>query len=425
MRLLLSIVLTLVAGTMRGQNRLDTISKYFNEAELVCSKNVSLWNQSIYGPILLVDTDSRRFVTNHPADSSSLSSKIGEGKLPKEINMANTALNWNALRWAMLLLPLPADYHQRLNLLAHELFHRIQPELSLTTLNADNTHLDKKEGRIYLRLELEALRHAIRSNEKKTRIRDLTNALYFRKIRYQLFPGSDSTENLLELNEGLAEYTGLILSDRSNPEIVTHLDESITTFLGNKTFVRSFAYQTIPLYGFLLRTMKDPLWNQKVDANTKLTHIFVKEFGITLPENLDAYAAREAIQYGSIDITDEETTRQAANQKRVDDLKKKLILDSHLDLFFEQMQVSFNPTEVISLDEHGTVYPEIRVTDKWGILTVTSDALMSPSWNKITVTHPDKIEGRLAAGAGWTLELNTDRYELVKDANGNFLVSKK
>ena len=78
----------------------------------------------------------------------------------------------------------------------------------------DNNHLDKKQGRIYLRLELEALQTAVKLQGQDA-IPHIINALRFRKLRHQIYSDADSTENLLELNEGLAEYTGLMMSERT------------------------------------------------------------------------------------------------------------------------------------------------------------------------------------------------------------------
>jgi hypothetical protein len=36
----------------------------------------------------------------------------------------------------------------------------------------------------------------------------------------------------------------------------------------------------------------------------------------------------------------------------------------------------------------GTVYPTVRITDKWGILEVYAGALMSPDWKQVTVAAP-------------------------------------
>lgn len=54
------------------------------------------------------------------------------------------------------------------------------------------------------------------------------------------------------------------------------------------------------------------------------------------------------------------------------------------------MNVSFDPRNIIPVEDKGTVYPQIRVTDNWGILEVTKGALMSPNWDKISVSSPVK-----------------------------------
>ena len=195
----------------------DSLANYLNELKDATKKNQNLWNINIYGPILLVNPDTRQLYSNY-TDSAGLLKKNGNiysGNLPAEINIANTAVDWSGRRWAMIMLPLPENKEVRINLLAHELFHKAQPSLGFKLFNTQNNHLDQRDGRIYLRLELEALKKALQAtndNELKTH---LTNAFTFRKYRYSLYPGADTTENLLELNEGLAEYTGLIISGRN------------------------------------------------------------------------------------------------------------------------------------------------------------------------------------------------------------------
>jgi hypothetical protein len=79
----------------------------------------------------------------------------------------------------------------------------------------------------------------------------------------------------------------------------------------------------------------------------------------------------------------------------------------------------------LSTEDNGTVYPNIRVTDNWGVLTVENGALMSSNWNKISVTVPLKNETKNIYGDGWKLELK-DGYSVVKDETiGNYKLSKK
>ncbi|ULT23417.1 hypothetical protein KUH03_30125 [Sphingobacterium sp. E70] len=75
------------------------------------------------------------------------------------------------------MLPLPEHRDDRINLLAHESFHRIQPELGFKLNNANNNHLDEKDGRISLRLEFEALKKALASSDKKE-IKNISVAPY-------------------------------------------------------------------------------------------------------------------------------------------------------------------------------------------------------------------------------------------------------
>ncbi len=120
-----------------------------------------------------------------------------------------------------------------------------------------SVHLDTKEGRIYLKLELEALKRALNTSHPATHIK---NALLFRQYRYQLFPEAPKAENSLEILEGLAEYTGSILSQRGDSELKEHYTSQIDWFYTLPTFVRSFAYFTTPVYGYLMH-QTDQSWN--------------------------------------------------------------------------------------------------------------------------------------------------------------------
>jgi hypothetical protein len=255
----ITLFFSLIIMKTAAQTFQDRIATYFSEIKERCEDHHALWEKNLYGAILLVNPKSRQVFANEP-DSSHVLIKdrdIYSGMLPNNINIANTVTNWNGKRWAMILLPLPENQYERVNLLAHELFHREQRSLGFVFNNTGNNHLDQREGRIYLRLELEALKKAILSTSKQEQQQHLTDALTFRKYRHTLFASAAAEENQLELNEGIAEFTGLIFSNRNEKQASTHLVKSIETFLTNKTFVRSFAYHTIPIYGYILYSRKN------------------------------------------------------------------------------------------------------------------------------------------------------------------------
>lgn len=407
---------------------LEKVSGYFQETQKATAENRQLWNLDLYGPILFVDPNTRKVVANE-ADSLGVlreTSGVYVGKLPTEINTANTSTTWNGKRWAMILLPLSAKLNERLNLITHELFHRAQPALGFMSSSADNNHLDQKQGRTCLRLELDALRAAIQASSKEEAVSHVKSALIFRKLRHYLYPRSDSTENLLELNEGLAEYTGLVMSKRSAKEMTEHLLKGIDDFQGNKTFVRSFAYQTIPLYGHLTRGLVKEFWNQDITANTNLCDYFITSFRVDIPDDIQAHATRLSTSYSGEQIDKEEQQREDDNLKLINEMIVKFVKEPHLEIRFERMNISFDPTNLIPLENFGTVYPTMRITDNWGILTVDGGALLAADWSKVSVTIPEKKDNRTVRGKGWSLELNTDQYIIDRDkTSSNYYIRKK
>ncbi|WP_083996800.1 hypothetical protein [Chryseobacterium sp. BLS98] len=404
----------------------DTIPTYFEEIQNAAQKGFKLWNKNLYGSILLVDPKTQQVYSNEPnADNSlQLQNKIYTGQLPDSMNIANTSVQWSGKNWAMIMLPLPENHYERVNLLAHELFHRTQPSLGFVQSNKESNHLDQKDGRIYLRLELEALKKAINSDSEKERKIHLANAFIFRKYRNTLFPNSATFENQLELNEGIAEYTGFIISGRNNDQAKKHLISSIDTFFSNPTYVRSFAYHTVPVYGYLL-SLKNNFWNQEVSANTNITDFFIKKFDINIPVNLKGAAEKNSNRYNGIQILKEEQVRENKIKKQIIEYQSKFIEQPHLEINFEKMNVSFDPRNILPIADKGIVYPNIRVTDNWGILEVKNGALMSPDWSKISVSIPTKTEEQKVEGDGWTLLLK-DRYTIKKDEKtNNYRIIKK
>lgn len=388
------------------QSLQKNIPVYFNEIKTATKKSYNLWNKDLYGPILLVDPKTRQVFANE-SDTMGVfkyDGNIFSGILPDNINIANTSINFSGKRWAMIMLPLPRNKKDRINLLAHESFHTVQPSLGFVLYNPENNHLDQKDGRIYLRLELEALKKAVQSSSRKEVQQHLTDALTFRKYRHLIYTGSDSTENLLEINEGIAEFTGFVVSKRTKKQAKGHFINGINSFLTNPTFVRSFAYHTTPVYGYLLFS-KSKKWNKEITTKTDLTDYFIKAFNVNIPNDLEVAVERLSDIYNGKTIIQEETAREEETKRLVAEYKHKFIEQPHFEIQFEKMNVSFDPRNIIPIEDKGTVYPNIRVTDLWGILTVENGALMGVNWDKISITNPITIEENKIVGDGWTLEL--------------------
>jgi hypothetical protein len=424
--LILSIILLKTAFLSgQGSSLNDSISGYFQEIKINTDNYKDLWDLDLYGPILLVNPLTRQVYSNYPDTAQFLKpgGNIYTGVLPLMTNIANTAITWNGKNWAMIMFPLPENKQERLDLLSHELFHRSQSALGFEMKNPENNQLDVKDGRIWLRLELEALRKAVLAKNMNETIVHLTNALIFRKYRYNLFPGASSNENLLELNEGMAAYTGNMMSGRNESELVIFFDNRLTEFQKWPTYVRSFAYVTTPIYGFLL-SRTDKYWNKKIRKDTNLTDFFIEAFKLPLPKDFISVSTLSK-KYSVEEITSEETARDQIIKQRIAAIKTKFIDLPHLEIYFEKMSISFDPRNIIPLEDKGSVYPTLRVSDNWGILTVTDGALIESNWSKVTVSSPTSINADKASGNGWTLDINKG-YILEKNtATGNFILKKR
>ena len=141
----------------------------------------------------------------------------------------------------MVVWPPRADSLERRVLLAHELWHRIQDSLGLPSGMPSNAHLATRDGRLWLRLEGRALRKALGA-AGTLRLRALEDAIVFRRARRSLFPGSESDERTLELNEGLAEYSGIMLAIESPVARREQADRRLGILDSATHFERDFAY---------------------------------------------------------------------------------------------------------------------------------------------------------------------------------------
>ena len=378
----------------------------FNEVNEILNRHSKFWDTKLYGPILLVNPTTREFISNQDT------STITKGILPDSVTIANTTVFWNSKQWVMITLPLPQNKLERNNLIIHELFHRMQHKIGFNKLNeANNQHLDTYQGRILLKLELEALKKALLNTSKDAVNKHLKNAFIFR-LKRQKNDTVKMAENALEINEGIAEYTGMMLG-RKNSNIEQHLIKNINNFYTNKTFVRSFAYQTIPVYGYLL-SKTTPYWHKQIKHNTVLTDYFLKAFNIPSSYNIDYIEIAQQNDYNYTSIISDERKREQQKIALKKAYIKKFTQDTTLQIGLKNMNISFDPRNISPLDKLGTVYPNLKISDNWGILTVKNSALISVNWDSITVSKPNYKSDSILKGDGWKLVLKPN-WSLIKN----------
>jgi hypothetical protein len=404
--------------------------KYFAEAGLLCGRDAGrLWGRSLCGAMLFVDSDTLEVVANQPDKEGRLAQKASVfiGRLPENVGAANTAVTWAGVRWTMIMWPLPSNRYARARLMLHEMFHRVQDELGLPAGNPSNNHLDSMEGRVWLQLEWLALREAVthRGAERKQAIAD---ALLFRSLRRRLFPQAATEERALEMNEGLAEYTGVRLSGRTVDEWAGYLAAQLDQAAYSNSFVRSFAYTSGPAYGFLLDETKAP-WRKGLKASDDLGMLLEKAYSIKLPEDLKRGAQDRLTLYDGDELRLKEMARETRRQQTLAKFRARLVDGPVLVIpITESFNYTFNPNNLASLDGVGTIYPTLKASDAWGTLNVTDGALMTREDGKaarVYVAAPAAATTGSIKGDGWTLELNAGWHLAAGERKGDYVLKKE
>ncbi len=427
------VVVTLLAFiTCAAAQGIDTklASQYFQQLKQTSDRDAGkTWGLALYGPMMFVDPGSGNVVTNQADLEHKLTPQDGVfvGTLPREISAANTDIEWAGVHWTMVMWPV-SDFRQpRERLLLHECFHRLQKKLGLPARDAVNAHLDTLDGRIWIQMEWRALERALRQTGP-ARQAAIADALLFRSYRRSLFLDSASNENALELNEGLAEYTGVKLSSSDLQETAVRADIILRQARNNPTFVRSFAYVSGPAYGALL-DLSGRLWRVNLKPSADLGQLLQQRYGIRI--RMSEAAARAALsRYEGEEIVTVETQQHERRKRQIAEARKKFMDSPVLILpLGPDVKYSFDPNNVIGIDTSSTVYPTMRLVDAWGVLTVTNGAWLERDASgllaRARVPAPADLSARPLKGEGWTLELANGWEVVPGERPGDVTIKKK
>jgi hypothetical protein len=395
----------------------------FAEAQALSNKEGGrLWGKKLYGGLFFVDPETRAVVANEPDSEGVLHAASGVyvGMLPKEIIVSNAPVEWQGKRWTMLMWPtIPINTIDRRIAFAHELFHRIQPDLGLMAQDSPNLQLDTLEGRLLLQLEWRALAAAL-IERGPAQIQAIRDALAFRSHRHELFAGSAQTEASLEIAEGVPEYTGTIAGEPDRDSARWRAIGKLSDPDQNMTFVRSFAYTSGPPYGLLLDE-RLPGWRAKLSAKSDLSALLAS----TLTPHAAVSAEARASVYGAVALRIAETERAQKAEVAKARYRARLVDGPTLLLPGGHIAFSFNPSTLVSLGEGNTVYPTFHASADWGTLDVTDGVLVPTDFSRATVAAPKDTQGPHLEGPGWTLDLK-DGWSVVPAAGaGSYAVAKK
>jgi hypothetical protein len=403
--------------------------QYFAEAKAISDKdNGALWNVPLCGPILFVDAGTRQGVANQADQDGKLEPADGvfAGSVPAAQGVANTATTWAGVEWTMVMWPVPPYKSQRMRLMLHECFHRVQAKIGLTPVDSMNGHLDSLDGRIWLQMEWRALEHALWQHGEQRR-HDIADALYFRNLRRSLFADAAAHENGLEMNEGMAEYTGVKLSTSSSEEFAVVAASNLRSApTRTPSYARSFAYTSGPAYGGLLDSASAE-WRKGLTPTTNLGDLLARAYKIEQPPTSKSEALRRAERYDGGEVVAIETRHEEKHQAQVA-AAKKVFVDGPVLLLpvGKEFNYTFDPNAVLAVDGNSTLYQgDVQVSDQWGVLRATEGALFRRENNMIVgvqVAAPADPDKAPLAGKGWTLELKPEWKVVPEGRTGDFAV---
>ena len=408
---LLCLCLLAVPSPARGQVDSTLAQSYFREAAALCERDGGkLWGISLCGPIVFTDAATRTIATSQPPP---------EGPRPMGLGFLNAPVTWGGSRWSAYMWAYisPLDAQERGVLLIHELFHRIQPELKLEAGVAENDHLDTVDGRYWIQLEWRALSRALTSSgvARTAAIRD---ALAFRHARQTKFPVAAKAEAADEIREGLAEYTGIVVTASSRADAIALAVRRLAGAEHEVNFVRRFHAATGPAYGLLLDAYA-PGWTHRVTAADDLAQMMSAAAKLEPVRD----AARAAARYRGAELRAAEEKLDVERQARIAGLKARFV-DGPVLIVPRPTSSAQNNTGATPIPDVGIVIMEYHAKPAWGSLDATGGVLVLTQGGQLHLAAPFQTSGSTLSGEGWTIALASGWAVRPGKRPGDFEIAK-
>lgn len=365
---------------------------YFKEAQALCERDGGrLWGVSLCGPMVIGDMRTQTFATSQPPP---------DAPRPPVVGLVNGPVKWGGVTWAAYAWDdlVNRTAQSRNEVLLHELFHVVQPQLGLVVPDPKNEHLDALDGRYWLQLEWRALTRALRASgvQRNAAVRD---ALAFRQARRRIYPAAAENERALEMNEGTASYAGTVLAASSRAEAIVSALEILTGFEKGESFIRTFAYASGPAYGLLLDEAS-PGWQRALRSSDDLGILLMNAFAVQ-PAN---EAAGAAAAYGSVELRAAEQKREQLRQDRINELRLRFV-DGPVLVVPGGGGGYTDSRGATVIPGSGTVYfHTYRISGDWGTLEAEKGVLLASDGRSRRVPAPVRQDDGTFSGDGWTFK---------------------
>jgi hypothetical protein len=335
-----------------------------------------LWGRSLCAPVVVVNAATGAFTTSKPPPSQ-----------PLPAMRANTAIKWGGEDWIMVLAPLPSDPEKKASMLFHEAWHVHQQALGFPSNNAVAPHLGAAADRYLMRLEWAALAAALKSTGK-AQPEHVAQALAFRKRRIGASSEKAEAERAQMQHEGLAAYTGAVLSGAPVKLALEELEGGAR----RSALTRSFAYVNGPAWGLLLDRYK-PGWRQQREKRD------LADMAPIAP----AEVAR-ADAYGGTALLAEEMLAGFERDRKLSAALAATAESKALRLPLKKMSMDFDPNRITSAPDGSSIYEKITLSDGWGRIRLDGIPLRISSDFTAAYAPWPLPSGALEMAEGWRLE---------------------
>ncbi|QES93657.1 hypothetical protein F0358_13485 [Empedobacter brevis] len=427
--------------TQPTRNRENIKAKLREAKAILQHDNGRLWGHQIWNDsIIVIDYDNTMYslvkLPGSKTDDDTLYYKTME---PNALVFVNTTQKYEGKEYATVLSNYLKDKSATI---IHELFHLLQFKSGKFKGDAI-AYLDETNARILLRLEYEALRNALKAinehkgiEEVKTYLKD---AVLFRKERQKQYIKYLDDELEIETLEGLANYTGFVLSAYENKyeKALSEIDQRENA----ETYTRPFPYATGPAYGLIFDYLNID-WRKDLDKIYNFAEIYDTKLNKS-NLNISTKALTQAQARNNFDeINKQEIAREERQNKLIayytDLLFNKPTLKVAID-DFDNYGRSFNMNGTLTIKNKGVIYSSIRGRDKsdgknfGNFATIQGKDELGKagilSYEKNGTTYfvfplPTTIAGTKITGDFYEIDLNTG-WKVVKKSDGNMEIVKE
>ncbi|MDR0364635.1 MAG: hypothetical protein LBH92_06435 [Bacteroidales bacterium] len=391
--------------TYAQQNSCDkTLQESLQQAADLLNKPESkaLWGIFLNAPIIIIDHMTNKMFFTSIEDG--VVRPLKEETWNNQIPLANSIFEHKGTKYVTIvhaaLMGVPCEH--RINLLSHEIFHLHQEALGLKSEMSHNFHMDEVQGRALLQIEMKLLQQALDADAGS-----LYDALYIRVYRQQLFPNNN--EDMYELNEGLAEYTGDKLS---MPDMHEYLKKRLNYNI-SQGYANAFGYITGTSYAMILDDIF-PQWRYDKELGKGLVYLIQKADSRYKIEIETDYLDQLLAKYDYKEILEIEE-KELNSFGNIDNFKSLLNAGTpKLIIRNEKINFMYNPNDrVVSLGD-AVLLRNVTVMGEWGQITAKSGIVRLNNCSAFYLLPPTNITQDTVQGDDYEIKLNQG-WEVLKE----------